>query len=81
LKSLWDFSAFYFTASVSRAAWGCAAVVHDDAGAFPGFNETFAGIGAVELQGEVAHPDGFVVGAVGDGEARANHVQLVLYAW
>ena len=27
-----------------------------------------------------ASPDGFVVGAVGDGDGRANHVQLVLYA-
>jgi len=33
-----------------------------------------------EVGGRVAGPDGFVVGAVGDGEARANHVQLVLYA-
>ena len=32
-----------------------AAGVHDDAGAFPGFNEAFAGIRAVELQGEVVH--------------------------
>jgi hypothetical protein len=32
-----------------------AAGVHDVAGAFPGFNEAFAGVGAVELQGEVVH--------------------------
>jgi len=32
-----------------------AAGVHDDAGAFPGFDESFAGVRAVELQGEVVH--------------------------
>ena len=43
----------------SRRRGRCAAVaaagIHDDAGAFPGFNEAFAGVGAVELQGEVVH--------------------------
>jgi len=28
----------------------------------------------------IAGPDGFVVGAAGDGDGRADHVQLVLYA-
>ena len=28
-------------------------VIHDDAGAFPGFNELFAGVRAVELQNEI----------------------------
>ena len=32
-----------------------AAGVHDDAGAFPGFNEAFAGVGAVELQNQIIH--------------------------
>jgi hypothetical protein len=32
-----------------------AAGVHDEAGAFLGFNEAFAGVRAVELQGEVVH--------------------------
>ena len=32
-----------------------AAGVHDDAGAFPRFNEAFAGVGAVELQNEIIH--------------------------
>ena len=32
-----------------------AAGVHDDAGAFPGFNKPFAGARAVELQGEIVH--------------------------
>ena len=38
-----------------RCAGVSAAGVHDDAGAFPGFNEAFAGVRAVELQGEVVH--------------------------
>ena len=38
-----------------RCAAVAAAGVHDVAGAFPGFNEAFAGIRAVELQGEVVH--------------------------
>jgi len=33
-----------------------------------------------EIGGRVAGSDGFVVGAAGDGDARADHVQLVLYA-
>ena len=33
-----------------------------------------------EIGGRVASPDGFVVGAVGDVDARADHVQLVLHA-
>jgi len=32
-----------------------AAGIHDDAGAFPGFNEAFAGVRAVELQNEIIH--------------------------
>ena len=36
-----------------RCAGVPAAGVHDVAGAFPGFNEAFAGVGAVELQNEI----------------------------
>ena len=38
-------------AAVAVAAAG----VHDDASAFPGFNEAFAGVRAVELQNEIIH--------------------------
>ena len=36
-----------------RCAAVSAAGIHDDAGAFPGFNELFAGVRAVELQNEI----------------------------
>ena len=38
-----------------RCAGVSAAGVHDDAGAFPGFNESFAGVRAVELLHEIIH--------------------------
>ena len=53
-----------------------AAGVHDDAGAFPRFDEAPARVRA-EIGGVIAQPDGFVIGALGDINTRALHGELI----
>ena len=58
-KAAWRFPNFILrmrSRGLRRRRGRCAvsaAGIHDDAGAFPGFNEAFAGIRAVELQNEI----------------------------